>query len=160
MSQLFKISFTLAIALLLFGRQLVIAQNTTNPQKDVIVLDGNSQRNRNTSLNYIGEIKGRSYIKVILNPLMGNESQSSSTNDIIWVKGTCYEAASGNTFVMDGNFNPQTRIWKLKCINSQKQTIYTFHGRENYEGTIEGSFEVKRRTLAFYLFKKDDYNPL
>ncbi|EOR94655.1 hypothetical protein ADIARSV_2253 [Arcticibacter svalbardensis MN12-7] len=61
---------------------------------------------------------------------------------------------------MSGDFNSQTRIWHLKCVNSKKQTIYTFQGRENYEGTIEGSFKAKGGSLAFYLFKKDDYNSL
>ncbi|WP_139125843.1 hypothetical protein [Arcticibacter eurypsychrophilus] len=160
MNHLFKIFFTLIIALLLSGKQLVIAQNTANPQQDVIILDNNTPIKRNTSLNYIGEIKGRSYIKVVLNPSVVDDLKSNSSNNIILVKGTCYEAASGNTFIMDGDFNTQTRIWHLKCVNSKRQTIYTFQGRENYEGTIEGSFKARRGSLAFYLFKKDNYNSL
>lgn len=148
------------MALLLCGKHLAIAQNTVDPQKDVIVLDDNTPINRNTALNYIGEIRGRSYIKVILNPSELSELESNSSKSVILVKGTCYEAASGNTFIMNGDFNPQTRIWHLKCVNSKKQTIYTLQGRENYEGTIEGSFKAKHLNLTFYLFKKDDYNTL
>ena len=146
------------MAFVLYGIRLTKAQNNTDSQQDVIVLNNNTHIQRNTSLNYIGEIKGRSYIKVILTPSQSTDLEANYTDIPVLFKGTFYEAASGNTFVMNGDFNPQTRIWHLKCFNSKKQTIYIFQGRENYEGTIEGSFKAKRGSLSFYLFKKEEYS--
>lgn len=149
MNQLPKILFALIVILSIPGVSLAIAQQP-EPQKEVIILDGKAPSKKNTTLTYIGEIKGRSYIKILLEPL-----QTSATSDLISVRGTCYEAASGKTYPISGSIDPETGSWSLKCLNHKKQTVYTFRGRENFEGTIEGDWKSKHAGLSFYLFKKE-----
>ncbi len=154
MNQLHKIFFTLLATLVIPGVSLALAQQP-EPQKEVIILDKNTPLKRTTTLTYIGEIKGRSYIKIILEPV-----QTTGGSEMISVRGTCYEAASGKTHPMAGTIDSETGSWNLRCLNNKRQTIYTFKGRENFEGTIEGDWKSKHAGLSFYLFKKEDQAPL
>lgn len=153
-----KIFICLTLASLLFGIRSISAQQlpSAKQQQEVIILGQNTPIKRITTLTYIGEVKNRSYIKIILEPVDQPTGNANSNDGITGMKGTCYEAASGNTYMMSGTFNATTRIWMLKCLNSKKQTIYTFKGRENYEGTIEGTWKSRRMELPFYLFKKEN----
>lgn len=144
-----NILLTFIITLSIPGASLALAQQP-EPQKEVIILDKNTPLKRSTTLTYIGEIKGRSYIKILLEPL-----QASATSDQIPVRGTCYEAASGKTYPVSGTIDPGTGDWNLRCLNTKKQTVYTFRGRENFEGTIEGNWKSRHAGLSFYLFKKE-----
>jgi len=151
---LHKIFFTIIAILIIPGVSLAIAQQP-EPQKEVIILDKNTPLKRTSTLTYIGEIKGRSYIKIILEPV-----QNTAGSETMSVRGTCYEAASGKTHPMSGTIDPETGNWNLRCLNGKRQTIYTFKGRENFAGTIEGDWKSRHTGLSFYLFKKEDKAPL
>lgn len=154
MNRLLQIFFIPLATMIIPGVSLAVAQQP-EPQKEVIILDNNTPLKRPTTLTYIGEIKGRSYIKIILEPV-----QKTEGSEIMSVRGTCYEAASGKTHPMSGTIDPETGSWNLRCLNEKRQTIYTFKGRENFEGTIEGDWKSKHAGLSFYLFKKEDQVPL
>lgn len=154
MNRLPKIFISLLAILILPGVTLAVAQQPEQ-EKEVIILNKNTPLKRATTLTYIGEIKGRSYIKIILEPV-----QTTLGSELMSVRGTCYEAATGKTHPISGTIDTETGSWNLKCLNNKKQTIYTFKGRENFEGTIEGDWKSKHAGLSFYLFKKDDQVPL
>lgn len=153
MNLLTKIFSSLLVTLIIPGVSLAVAQQP-EPQREVIVLDKNTPLKRITTLTYIGEIKGRSYIKIILEPV-----QTTAGSETTSVRGTCYEAATGKTLPVAGTIDRETGSWNLRCLNNKKQTIYTFKGRENFEGTIEGDWKSKHAGLSFYLFKKEDQLP-
>ncbi len=127
-------------------------QPVTIPQKEVSdpYQDGRDTR---STISYIGEIKGRSYIKITLEPV-SEESLQPKDKDMIQYKGACYEAANDKTYGVTATFNAEDGSWKIKCYNKYGQYVSLFQGRETSEECIEGSWKDKHQNLIFYLFKK------
>ncbi len=99
---------------------------------------------------FVGEIKGRSYIKMSLQP-----ASARSTNVMILYRGAYYEAAKDRTYTLIGTFNTTNRVWYIKCFNAKKQCFASFQGREREDGYIDGTWQQFNQTLPFYLFKRD-----
>lgn len=146
--------FSILTTILISAASSSLAQEP-DARKDVIVLDKDTPLKREASVTYIGEIKGRTYVKIIFEQLAPADGSG-----LIPVRGTCYEAASGKTYPVSGTIDSENGIWNLKCLNNKKQTIYTFTGREDFEGTIEGNWKSRHTGLSFYLFKKEQQGPL
>jgi len=151
---LHKPIFFILATFTLTGPSFAIAQQP-DAQKEVIVLDKDTPLKRNSISTYIGEIKGRTYIKIIF-----EQFSTSAESTLLSIRGTCYEAASGKTYPISGFIDPETGIWNIRCLNDKKQTVYTFKGKENFEGTIEGDWKSRHAGLPFYLFKKESPNSL
>lgn len=154
-----KSVITVFTAVVSFSTVQVFAQSDSSASRKLIILDKTTTITQPASaLNYIGEIKGRSYIKLTLHPLGKGGVQAGETTSIEQYKGSYYESVSGKTYTLTGSFDPGTKIWNLKCYNSRKQYVSLFQGRETSEGVIEGVWKNKHQGLTFYLFKKENKN--
>ena len=154
-----KSAITVLTAVVSFSTAQVFAQADSSASRKLIILDKTTTLIQPASaLNYIGEIKGRSYIKLTLHPLEKRGAQTDETTGIEQYKGSYYESVSGKTYTLTGSFDPGTKIWNLKCYNSRKQYVSLFQGRETSEDVIEGVWKNKHQSLSFYLFKKDTQN--
>ncbi len=125
---------------------------------DVIILNDKTIIIRaNKTLNYIGEIKGRSYIRIILDTdETPTRVDRENESDPLHYKGTCYEAASNKSYSITASYLSESQTWDIRCYNSRKQYVSNFHGRETSEGTIEGTWKNKHKAHTFYLFKKEN----
>lgn len=154
-----KSVITVFTAVVSFSTIQVFAQSDSTTSSKLIILDNTTALVQPaTQLNYIGEIKGRSYIKMTLRPLETTGSQTEETRGLEQYKGSYYESVSGKTYTLTGNFDTRTKTWNLKCYNNLKQYVSFFQGRETAEDVIEGVWKNKHQSLNFYLFRKDDKN--
>lgn len=103
-------------------------------------------------LAFIGEVKGRSYIKVVLHPV--KSLSSTDVNEIdatLNYRGSYYESVSGKKYVLTASFTPQSREWTFRCFNPNNQAVYFFKGKQKPDGSIEGTWKSSHSTHAFYL---------
>lgn len=141
---------------LVFSAGNLHAQQTGTDQKDVQVLDNNNQEISPSIVNYIGEIKGHSYIKLTLYPLEQKVNDEGGEKDNhLHFKGSYYEAVNGKSYPVNVDFDSENRTWYIKCYNRRNQFIAAFQGRETSEDTIEGIWKSKNKSLTFYLFRKE-----
>ena len=104
-------------------------------------------------LVYLGEIKGKSYIKMSMCPANG---KAFDDNTIIYTyKGRYYEAISGKTYPLIGYFDRGTHMWNIKSIGNHNKTIAIFSGKESREGEITGTWKNKEGIFNFYLRREN-----
>ncbi len=140
-------------AFALLPENIFAQQQLPNVSPNEVTVPGQNSNDKLT-ISYIGEIKGRSYIKITLEPLREELLQSGKNKNLIQYKGACYEAANDKTYAVTATFNPEDGSWKIKCYNKYGQYVSFFQGRETSEESIEGTWKDKRQSLIFYLFKK------
>ncbi|WP_374165489.1 hypothetical protein [Arcticibacter sp. MXS-1] len=131
--------------------------NPTRPPSSIAVNDQINSTPTSNTLNYIGEIKGRSYIKLSLEPVEGQANENTVLTEIKTktFKGSYYEAASGKNYSVTATYEMSSQSWNIKSYNSRKQYVANFQGRETAEGVIEGAWKNKHENASFYLFKKE-----
>lgn len=102
------------------------------------------------NFNFVGEIIGHSYIKINLESILIKSKQ-----DLLHLKGTCYEAISGHEYRVIGSYNIKTLMWKLNCFDNRNAHASIFLGKENKEGDISGKWTKNKAIRDFYLKKAD-----
>jgi hypothetical protein len=78
-------------------------------------------------------------------------SPAKKHQTIVPLKGSYYEAVTGNTYKIVGSYNTRTLIWKFECFNTQNKHTSTFIGKGNKEEGIDGRWTYKSKTYSFYL---------
>lgn len=150
--KIFIILITAVIALT--GENAFAQQPESSTSGEVIILNDNIPVATTRTLNYIGEIKGHSYIKITLEPVNSSAESPDKNSNMLEYKGAYYEAVNGKTYAVKGAYNSDDHSWYIKCYNKKGQFIYSFQGRETAEDIIEGTWKSKHRSATFYLFKK------
>lgn len=102
-------------------------------------------------LSFIGEVKGKSYIKIVLSPIPGSAVYKSGSSDVLKYKGSYYESVTGKKYSLTGNFNLESRIWTFRCFNRYNQPVFIFSGKQKIDGSVEGMWKSKKLTHPFYL---------
>lgn len=102
-------------------------------------------------LLYIGEIKGKSYIKIKLQPIHISSIYAAGSSEVLKYKGTYYESVSGKFYPVTGDFDPELRTWTFICFNKDNQPIFSFSGKQAPDGGIVGTWKSKNSTRSFYL---------
>jgi hypothetical protein len=100
---------------------------------------------------YIGEVLGHSYIKVVLE--LPNNPDHKYVN--VPLKGILYEAISGRTYNIIGTYNQESFVWKLRCFDKSNRSYCRLEGKQNSDDGIDGSWSYKKTTRNFYLKKAD-----
>ncbi|WP_256009021.1 hypothetical protein [Desertivirga xinjiangensis] len=102
-------------------------------------------------LLYIGEIKGKSYIKIKLQPVHTPSIYGAGNSEVLKYKGSYYESVSGKFYPVTGDFDPELRTWTFICFNKDNQPIFSFSGKQAPDGGITGTWKSKNTTRLFYL---------
>ncbi|HEU0125770.1 MAG TPA: hypothetical protein VFQ56_05670 [Flavobacterium sp.] len=102
---------------------------------------------------FVGEIVRYSYIKIAVEST--GEPKRYRLGQIP-LKGSCYEAISGNKYKIIGLYDTNARLWKFDCFNQKNEHISVFIGKENEEGGIEGKWSNKKISRDFYLKKSNN----
>ena len=102
-------------------------------------------------LSFIGEVKGKSYIKIILFPVEVLSVFDIENTSALKYKGSYYESISGRKFVLTAEFSPESRTWTFRCFNSNNQPVFIFSGKQNADGVIDGVWKSKKSVHPFYL---------
>jgi len=105
----------------------------------------------NDKLCFIGEVKGRSYVKIELHPIKSSGEFVSDDNELLKYKGTYYESASARKYVLTAVFSADDRSWTFRCFNSSNRQVFIFKGKQKQDGDIEGTWHSKFKSYAFYL---------
>ena len=105
----------------------------------------------NDKLCFIGEVKGRSYVKIELHPIKSSGEFVSDDNELLKYQGTYYESASARKYVLTAVFSADDRSWTFRCFNSSNHQVFIFKGKQKQDGDIEGTWHSKFKSYAFYL---------
>ena len=102
-------------------------------------------------LHFIGEVRGRSYIKLELIPIQTSSDFVSGENEVLRYKGTYYESVNGRKYTLTAVFNAEDRSWTFRCFNASNRQIYIFKGKQKADGDIDGTWRSKSHSYPFYL---------
>lgn len=144
----------LLLSLILSVRTDAQVRDTSN---NFTVLSEMSDGQRAAVKFYIGEIKGRSYIKLSLRPVRDDDKlPEPRLKNKPQFYGSCYEAASNKFYELVGTYNSDTRAWEIKGYNIRRQYVCLFSGRQDADGNIDGTWKNKRSVHSFYVYGKSD----
>ncbi|WP_207534987.1 hypothetical protein [Desertivirga arenae] len=102
-------------------------------------------------LSFIGEVKGRSYIKIELRPLKKANEFVSENDTYLRYHGSYFESVSGKKYVMTADFSAEERSWIFRCFNSSNRLVYILKGKQKQDGDIDGTCKSKTKSSSFYL---------
>ena len=102
-------------------------------------------------LCFIGEVRNKSYVKVRLFPVEVSSVYEGEEAAVLKYKGSYYESVSGRKYVIFAEFEPESRVWTFRCFNSNNQPVFLFSGKQNTDGSIEGTWRSKKNVHPFYL---------
>ncbi len=152
-----KIGFTLLLIVGILKLNLGYSQSKepqSVKQSEIQVLQDNEFPVA-TRLVYVGEIKGRSYIKMSLTPA-NDDKDAPKADHLLYYKGSYYEAKSGKIYQLTVIYNTEKGTWEIKGYNTRRQYVCHFSGKDTENEGIDGTWRNKTSSLNFYLFKKNN----
>lgn len=151
--------YCLTTVLLIFASWPILkvkAQNLEDSTGNITIVKAPSLKKEQTPVLYIGEIKGRSYVKISLRPSRPDDKlKEPTTPNTSQYYGSCYEAASNKVYELTASYYEETGKWEIKGYNIRRQYVCLFSGKEDSDGNIAGFWRNKHSTFSFYLFLKD-----
>lgn len=102
-------------------------------------------------LAFIGEVKGRSYIKIDLRPVKKSSEFVSENDSFLRYQGTYFESVTGKKYILTADFSAEDRAWTFRCFNTANRLVFILKGKQKQDGDIDGTCKGNAKSYSFYL---------
>ncbi|WP_207422344.1 hypothetical protein [Desertivirga brevis] len=123
-----------------------------NAPHTLAVQENPSQTERiDERLAFIGEVKGRSYIKIDIRPIKKSGEFAAENESFLRYQGTYFESVTGNKYTVTADFSAEDRVWTFRCFDTNNCLVYVLKGKQKQDGDIDGTCKAKLKSYSFYL---------